>query len=129
MKYDEFVGQVQQRARLGSSGEAVTAIRSTLETLGQRLAGGAAGNLAAQLPQEIGRYLTESPGGTGERLGLDDFYMMVSVRESRELPEAVFHAKAVMAVLKEAVSDGEWEKIRAQFPDEYDPLFEGVEPG
>ncbi|MGM0669506.1 MAG: DUF2267 domain-containing protein, partial [Gemmatimonadota bacterium] len=56
MNYDDFVGEVQHRARLPSSGDAVKAIRSTLETLGRRLHGGEARDLAAQLPEEIARY-------------------------------------------------------------------------
>ncbi len=44
MQYDQFVGQVQSRAPLASNGEAIAAIRATLETLGERLAGGAAAN-------------------------------------------------------------------------------------
>jgi len=35
MNYDEFIGQVQYRAELGSRGEAVRATRATLQTLAQ----------------------------------------------------------------------------------------------
>jgi uncharacterized protein (DUF2267 family) len=57
MPYDEFIGQVQNAAHPGSQREAVAAIRATLQTLGERLAGGAADNLAAQLPRQAGEYL------------------------------------------------------------------------
>src|SRR5690606_24477526 len=71
MQHDELIGQVQARARLSSRGAAERAVRSTLETLGERLPEGLADNLAAQLPQEIGEHLyrTETMGGlgTGER--------------------------------------------------------------
>ncbi len=50
MKYDEFISQVQRRANLASREEAERATRATLETLGERLAGGEAKDLAAQLP-------------------------------------------------------------------------------
>lgn len=40
MQYEQFVGQVQNRGRMASQGEAVRAICATLETLGERLAGG-----------------------------------------------------------------------------------------
>jgi uncharacterized protein (DUF2267 family) len=46
MKYNEFVGQVQLRARLSSLDEAVGAVRATLTVLGQRLSGGEASDLA-----------------------------------------------------------------------------------
>jgi len=111
MQYDEFVGHVQHRAHLASSGEAVSAIRATLETLAERLAGGAAENLAAQLPQEIAIYLQTVPLGerdrqSGTRLSLDDFYGLVSIREGIDLPKSVHHARAVIEVLSEAVSPG-----------------------
>ncbi len=54
MKHDEFIGQMQYRARLSSRGAAERATRATLETLAERLAGGEARDLAAQLPPEIG---------------------------------------------------------------------------
>ena len=50
MKHDEFIGQVQHRARLGSRGDAERATWATLQTLGERLAGGEAKDFASQLP-------------------------------------------------------------------------------
>ncbi len=41
-----------------------------------------------------------------------------------KLEDAVAHARAVMGVLEEAVSGGEMEDVRRQFPSEFDPLFE-----
>lgn len=64
MRYDEFIGQVQHRAGLGSHAEAERATRATLETLAERLAGGEAHDLAARLraSSEAGRMVT---GGSG----------------------------------------------------------------
>lgn len=127
MQYDEFVGQVQARARLGSTGNAVAAIRATLQTLSERLFGGAASNLGAQLPREIAHYLQDVQ--TEERFGLDEFYSRVAKRENADYPDAVFHARVVMEVVAEAVTRGEMAKVRAQFPAEFDPLFEPVTQG
>ncbi|MBW3622181.1 MAG: DUF2267 domain-containing protein [Armatimonadetes bacterium] len=129
MQYDEFIGQVQNRAHLASSGEAVSAVRATLETLAQRLAGGAPENLAAQLPQEIGIHLLGPTAGAGERLSLDDFLALVSLQEGVDLPQSVHHARVVLEVLGEAVSPGEMEKVRAQLPEEYNRLFEAGSTG
>jgi uncharacterized protein (DUF2267 family) len=128
MRYDEFVGRVQHRARLSSLDEAVGAVRATLAVLGQRLSGGEAGDLAAQLPPEIGRYLREA-GMSGERFGLETFFERVSEQEGMNRPDAVHHARAVIAVLGEAVSPGEIKDVRAQLPAEYDPLFESGSEG
>ena len=54
MQHDEFIAQVQMRARLSDRGTAEAATRATLETLAERISGPLAGNLAAQLPRDIG---------------------------------------------------------------------------
>lgn len=122
MQYEEFVGEVQQRASLASQGEAVRAIRATLETLAERLPGEEAKNLAAQLPQEIGYYLHQSNGS--ERFTLNHFFKRMASREPTDLPDAVHHARAVISVLNEAVSAGQIEQVRNTLPDEFNPLFE-----
>ena len=127
MQYDEFVGQVQHRARLASSGEAIRAIRATLETLAERLYGGEANDLAAQLPREIQPYLQATI--SGKDFDLREFYERVSVREEIDLPIAIYHARAVMSVVSDAVSEGEMTDILAQLPEEYCPLFEWEEAG
>lgn len=123
MKHDEFIGHVQHYARLPSRGDAERATRATLETLGERLAGGEPKDLASQLPPEIGLHLLRY-GGKGEHLSLDEFFRRVSEREGGEdLPLAVFHARAVIRVLSEAVSPGEINDILAQLPPEFDRFF------
>ncbi|MDB6109201.1 MAG: hypothetical protein JWR69_951 [Pedosphaera sp.] len=129
MQYDHFVGQVQHRARLASGGEAVHAIRTTLETLAERLTAEEAHDLASQLPTEIGVYLRRPPGTPGERLSLDDFFHHVSEREGKALPVSVFHARVVIEVVREAVSPGEIADVLAQLPAEYRPLFEAGSQG
>ncbi len=129
MKHDEFIGQVQHRARLGSRGEAERATRATLETLAERLAGGEAKGLASQLPQEIGEHLRREWSGMGERFSLDEFFRRVSLREGVDLPDAIFHARAVIEVVSQAVSKGEMNDVRAQLPAEFDRLFESGSKG
>ena len=89
MKYDEFLGQVRHRARLGSRGEAERATRATLETLAERLVGGEARDLAAQLPPELAHFLQPPDAGIGTKLTLDVFFETVSMRDVRvQLPAA-----------------------------------------
>jgi uncharacterized protein (DUF2267 family) len=128
MEYDRFIGHVQHRARLGTFEDAVTATRATLETLGSRLAGGAPGNLAAQLPREIGRYLTEQEGRQ-ESFSLEEFLDQVSKEEAVDLPGSVYHARVVMEVLREAVGDETFNKLRAQLPDDWSRLFDAGSQG
>ncbi len=123
MNYDEFVGQVQNRARLASKGEAVAAIRATLMTLTERLFGQEVEDLASQLPTEIAWYMRQVE--EKEKFGLNEFFKRVTEREGVDYPEAVYHARVVMEVVGEAVSKGEIDDIRAQLPPEFSKLFEG----
>ena len=132
MNHDELVGQVQARARLGSSGDAERIIRATLETLAERLDGGFADNIAAQLPSEIGRHLrTDAPF---ERLSLDEFFQRVQTRAAADghrvdLPEATYYARVVLEVLQTAISQGMVEKLRTQLPPEFEPLLSAGSEG
>ena len=124
MKHDEFIGQVQHRARLASRGDAEIATRATLETLAERLSGGEADDLASQLPRGIAEYLRTEFAGEGMRFSVEEFFERVSQREGVDLSRAIYHARAVIAVLYEAVSPGEMDDVRAQLPAEYARLFE-----
>lgn len=127
MQYHDFIGQVQSRARLATEQDAVRATRATLQTLGERLFGGQADNAAAQLPSEVGRFLTEIDHG--QEISSVEFFHRISDRENVELPNAVYHARAVLEVLGEAISEGELEKIRAQLPDDFSRLLDAGSQG
>lgn len=131
MEHDEFIGQVQNRARLDSRGAAEQATRATLETLGERLSEGAASNLAAQLPHEIGEHLRRAASGQGDQLDLGDFFDRVTERSATgvDRPAAVFHARCVIEVVDEATSGNLLGKLRDQLPDEYDRLFSAGSTG
>ena len=127
MQYDEFVGEVQNRARLASPGETVRAIQATLETLAERIANMEIGDLAAQLSPELATFLQDVE--KTERFSVDDFFQRVAAKESVDVPDAAHHARAVVAVLQEAITTGEMADIRAQLPDSYGPLFEAGSEG
>lgn len=122
MQYDEFVHEVQSRAYLGSSGDAVRAIHATLQTLGERILRREAEQLAAQLPREIGYYLHQ--GTHKANYSLDEFFDRVAAHEGKNLTEAMHHARVVLSVLTEAVSPGEIEDVRAQLPPDLKWLLE-----
>lgn len=123
MKYEEFIGHVQHRARLGNRWEAERAAWATLKTLGERLADGEAKDLAAQLPSPLAQFELSGLAGKGIPFSLDEFYQIVSNREAVDVQQAVRHAQAVISVLQEAISQGELHDIRAQLPGEYSSLF------
>src|SRR5439155_1123989 len=114
LRYDEFIGQVQHRAGLGSHAEAERATRATLETLAERLAGGEAHDLASQLSPELTRSLEAPDAGIGAKLTLDEFFELVSEREGD--PTYNFYV-ILSGVVEVAVhSDGEERIINRQGP-------------
>ena len=124
MKYEEFIGQVRERARLASREEAEKATRATLETLVGRLQGNEAQQLAAQLPPELAHYMQLASAGIGDSYGLDEFFRRISMREGVEIQDASFHARVVTGLLSEIVTMGEIADVRAQLPPDFARLFE-----
>jgi uncharacterized protein (DUF2267 family) len=123
VRYDEFLGHVQHRAGLDSRAEAERATRATLETLAERLVGGEAHDLAAQLPAELAHSLQLPDAGIGAKLTLDEFFELVREREGVDLEDATLHARVVIGVLTEAVSQGEIKDVRVQLPAAFAQLF------
>lgn len=123
MQHDEFIGLVQQRARLDSRGAAEAVTRATLETLAERLADGLPGNLGAQLPPEIGRHLDQD---RTERFELKEFWQRVADRTTPgvDVPAAAFQSRAVMSVVDEAVTGDQLERVKDQLTDDWADLFD-----
>lgn len=53
----------------------------------------------------------------------------MSEREEVDLPKSVFHTRAVLAVLSQAVSPGVIEHVRAQLPVDFHRLFDAGSEG
>jgi uncharacterized protein (DUF2267 family) len=128
VEHDEFIGQVQARARLDSRGAAESATRATLETVAERIPGGLADNLAAELPQEIGEHLRRVVAAPdvpvhGERFDRREFIARVAARSGADEPKAAHEARVVMEVVSEAVSEGALNKILASVPEDVSGLL------
>jgi uncharacterized protein (DUF2267 family) len=121
MKGDRFIAEVRNLAELGDNEEAEKAIRATLETLKERLAGNEPSNLAAQLPPEIAPYV-DGEGGR-ESFSVDEFYDRVAQKAGVDHNEAVTHARVVATVLQTAVTGGEIDDVRSQLGNDYEELF------
>lgn len=118
MQLDEFLGQVQSRATLNDTHDALRAARATLQTLGERISEREAWDLAAQLPRELGEYLRELNATHGDRFDTDEFLRRVCEREGVELADGTYHTRVVMEVVRDAVTPGEWRDIEAQLPED-----------
>ena len=127
MQTQEFLGHVQNRARLATLDDALRATRATLTTLAERLGPDEARHLGAQLPSEIKMCLTDGGASTPERFSSDEFLLRVCAREGVGLPQSTHHARAVIDVLTEAVSPGEIGDVVQRLPDDYRRLFAGSE--
>jgi uncharacterized protein (DUF2267 family) len=122
MKGEQFIAEVRNLAELDTNEDAQKAIRCTLETLKERLAGNEPSNLAAQLPPEIAIFV-EGDGGR-EAFSVQEFYERVAQKEgTTNSEEAVKHARAVATVLQTAVTGGELEDVRSQLGNDYEELF------
>lgn len=122
MDREQFLKQVIERTNLSSKEEAEAVVRAALETLAERIVGGEATDLAAQLPPELGGALAGS-SAEAERFDRDEFVSRVATRGGLDNAAAEQAAQAVFAVTREAVNPGEFEDVVAQLPNDYQPLL------
>lgn len=126
MQYDQFIGQVQNRAHLASRGDAERAVEATMHVLSSRLTGGSASKLGAQLPDRVARCLD---GGaedrTGDSFDSNAFIERVAATEGVDPPAAAHHARAVLEVVGAAMQGDTLGHVRQQLPSDYDRLFAG----
>lgn len=129
MRRDEFLEKVRDGAGLDDLEAADRLTGAVLTTLGERVRYREAKHLAAQLPKELKErllQLREDPRifrTTVPRFNLEEFYNRIRARAGCGYPMAVRGARAVAAVLRQAVAPGELSHILAELPPEYDELF------
>lgn len=122
MNYQELVSHVDARIEDKPAEEVLAA---TLATLGERLTQGEGQDLAAELPDELGEYLSKEgqhKSGASEPFDVREFIDRVGRREGVTALEAEKHARAVFQVLDDAVSGQQLDKAMAQLPDDYKVL-------
>jgi uncharacterized protein (DUF2267 family) len=124
MKYSEFIAKVAERGALPRD-EADAITRATLQTLGERITGGEARDLAAQLPKELQDALA-SASEEAEPFGLDEFVRRVSDRARVAPADARDGINAVFQTLEDAISFGEFDDVMAQLPEEFGALAKPI---
>lgn len=125
MPTDEFILRVAERTGLDIDA-ARRAIDAVLETLAERISGGEVEDLIAQLPPELHEPLlrgNEKSNGAARKMTLDRFVECIADRERVSEDQAREHAQAVLAVLREAITDKEYYDVRVQLPDDYRVLL------
>ena len=120
MKYEEFIAQVAQNAEL-SEEDAATLTRATLSTLAERISGGEARDLAAQLPAPLKTALI-SPHENAEAFSVKEFVERTAERADTDPDVAAVAIDAVLATLRDAVTPGEFDDVLSQLPADFHRL-------
>ncbi|ADB29258.1 conserved hypothetical protein [Kribbella flavida DSM 17836] len=123
MNYDEALTKVQRATGVSSREEAQQLALAFLRTLGERLSGGETFDLASQLPLHLAEALP--PLGSGEPFGVQEFYRRLAHRTGTDEQTAALHTRALMSLLREAVTGTAYAHVLAQLPQEYADLATG----
>ena len=115
-------GVANRRQSVRQRRAAENAITATLETLNERITGGEARALAAQLPKEIQPALRPK-AEEAEGFSLEELYWRVAERKGVDIETAHMDASVVMGVLREAVTPGELDDVMAQLPEDFNTLL------
>ncbi|MFC7550899.1 DUF2267 domain-containing protein [Plantactinospora sp. GCM10030261] len=122
MDYDTFVNLVARRAGVDVD-RAVELSRAALETLNDRLPGGAALDLATQLPLPL-QGLLRPPDDAAESFDAAEFVRRVATRAETGEEAARDAARALFHALREAVEGAEFDDLVARLPADYGTLVE-----
>jgi uncharacterized protein (DUF2267 family) len=121
MKNDEFLKAVEERAQIPAREEAARTAIAVLQALADRLTGGEADDLLAQLPEPLKSTVSVTP--EADPMTPDEFVDRIA--RELELPrsEARDRVRAVFSVLREAVTPGEFEDVLSQLDRDYSELL------
>ena len=120
MDYATFTRTTADRAGLPEE-TAERIEHAMLRTLADRISGGEAEDLAAQLPAPLQDDL-RPPREDAEAFGVDEFVRRVAERGDVGRDEARTGAAAVLTTVREAVTPGEFDDVLSQLPQEYREL-------
>ena len=125
LSYGDFLERVARRARLQPH-EAASAIAAVLEALADRISGGQVDDLITRLPTALEPPLRRGKAqsnAAARPLSLEEFVEGIAEREGVTPAEAKQHSRAVLATLREAVGEKEFDDVKAQLPKDYAALL------
>jgi uncharacterized protein (DUF2267 family) len=121
----DFIKTVEQTAGIPED-DAKKATRAVLRTLGERLSGGEAQDIAEELPEDLGSWIVD--GDQAQAFDLDEFIRRVADREGVVEDVAQRHARGVFAALGRFVSPDELHDMASELPNTFGPLLEAATP-
>lgn len=121
MDYNEFINKIQASTGIVEEKDAVRAAQATLNTLSERITGDEAHDMAAQLPEQIKEFTNVDE--YAQRFSADEFFERVSKKEGTNRKEAEQHSRAVIHVIKDAITGGEIDDLKDQLPEDFEVLF------
>jgi len=124
VKYDDFISTVADRTALPRD-DAETLTHATLRVLAERLSGGEAEDLRAQLPKQLQVDLI-SPQEKAESFDADEFARRVARRTGMNEADAGIGVLAVLATIREAVTPGEFNDVLSQLGREFAELIDAT---
>jgi uncharacterized protein (DUF2267 family) len=116
-----MVKAVEERGGITDRAEAERTLRVVVQALSDRLIGGEADDLLAQLPEPLKSEIRVTEAA--DPMDPDEFVQRVA--RDLELPEdeARDRVRAVFGTLHEAVTEGEWEEVVGQLDKQYARLL------
>lgn len=124
MQFDTFVDEVADRAGM-SRDEAEALVRATLRTLAERLSGGEAEDLRAELPQQLQAELIP-PQEEAQGFGVEEFAQRVAARSGIDEADAGAAVVAVLSVIRDAVDPGEFDDVLSQLGRDFAELVDAA---
>jgi uncharacterized protein (DUF2267 family) len=121
VSHETFLERVAGRTALAQP-EPHRVSEAVLETLAERIAGGEADDVAEGVPRELRQPLErgrERTGGKAQRMSLDEFVARIAEREDVTHEQALDHARAVFATLRETLTDKEFSGLLSELPRGY----------
>jgi uncharacterized protein (DUF2267 family) len=121
MKYDEFIESVRRRTGLPrEAAEKLT--HATLQVLAERISGGEAEDLQAQMPKDLKEDLAVPKEEPAQSFGAAEFTRRVADRAGLDQAAAQIGAAAVLATIRDAVTPGEFDDVLSQLGREFAAL-------
>ena len=124
MRFEEFIREVADRTGL-SREEAESLVRATLRTLAERLSGGEAEDLRAQLPRQLQADLIP-PQEEARGFDVEEFVRRVAARSGLDETDAGAGVDAVLSVIRDAVTPGEFDDVLAQLGRDFAELVDSA---